>query len=413
MGNCTGNRSTWQPSESQRDTHDEVQRGTYQAVEPARSVPELFHTLRYNAMVMWVSLPVIVIFQAIPDLQPDCGDGFSLYVLLGVAALLAHHVLTERRAWRTTQMLVTRPEWVVLNTFGILRKRRRMAVLGIVEALDVYTDLSFVFLARDCSGISAVWFETWERLPVVGHVVADSLRSIRFWGVAAAFNVTFLVIGFFSMLRLFAMDEALGKAMTHAESAHAPDRVPGDVFFILARSADVAMLPSIACICEEMGVSKAHMYDPKKDPRARSEAHENLLLGKIDFRAAEALELEDEEERKRVDTEQHAHFLIMLFTKVLVGNSMQLWLQGSFFQISFNVLGQTARIQLLCSMVFSSMSVLVRCKNMGAMLGRAGCPIVAVILGLLAWTFAKIYFAFTCEDHLWNLTTGCVSLSLS
>ena len=32
-------------------------------------------------------------------------------------------------------------------------------------------------------------------------------------------------------------------------------------------------------------------------------------------------------------------------------------------------------------------------------------------LVFIAWIIAKIYFAFTCPDHLWGLTTGCVFMN--
>ena len=33
-------------------------------------------------------------------------------------------------------------------------------------------------------------------------------------------------------------------------------------------------------------------------------------------------------------------------------------------------------------------------------------PVLA--LGMVLWSVAKIYFAFQCESHMWNLTSGCV-----
>ena len=29
-------------------------------------------------------------------------------------------------------------------------------------------------------------------------------------------------------------------------------------------------------------------------------------------------------------------------------------------------------------------------------------------LGVVLWTSAKIYFAFQCDSHRWNLTSGCM-----
>ena len=42
----------------------------------------------------------------------------------------------------------------------------------------------------------------------------------------------------------------------------------------------------------------------------------------------------------------------------------------------------------------------------------AGCLVAAtpaiLCFGMVLWTSAKIYFAFQCDSHMWNLTSGCV-----
>ena len=38
----------------------------------------------------------------------------------------------------------------------------------------------------------------------------------------------------------------------------------------------------------------------------------------------------------------------------------------------------------------------------------AGLPVLILIIGFVIWSGAKVAFAFICEEHLWNLTTGCV-----
>ena len=37
-----------------------------------------------------------------------------------------------------------------------------------------------------------------------------------------------------------------------------------------------------------------------------------------------------------------------------------------------------------------------------------GLPVLILIIAFVTWSGAKVAFAFICEDHLWNITTGCV-----
>ena len=37
---------------------------------------------------------------------------------------------------------------------------------------------------------------------------------------------------------------------------------------------------------------------------------------------------------------------------------------------------------------------------------RSNLPVLC--FGMVLWTSAKIYFAFQCDSHMWNLTSGCM-----
>ena len=46
--------------------------------------------------------------------------------------------------------------------------------------------------------------------------------------------------------------------------------------------------------------------------------------------------------------------------------------------------------------------------NTGSNLLVGGLPVLILIIAFVTWSGAKVAFAFICEDHLWNITTGCV-----
>ena len=95
----------------------------------------------------------------------------------------AHHIQSEINAWRSTLELLAPPEITVLRHLGVLKKRRLYFLLGIIESLDLYTDLTFPFVARACEAhLTARYAATWELVPVIGKYMVGVLDVTRFWG---------------------------------------------------------------------------------------------------------------------------------------------------------------------------------------------------------------------------------------
>lgn len=409
MGQCFGNRShvhcMFSTAEKLDSPVSHPSRGTYQAVEPARGIPDLVGLLRWHAVKMWTTMLALVLVQALPAVQPTCAEGISTCLLAGVAALLALHGWAEVASWQSACQLLTQPELVIVHHYGLHRRRFALVLLGLFEALDIFTDASFVVMAHDChSGSDLRYFDTLDQLPVVGSTVKSIVRAIGLGGVTAVFFTLNTAIELYSMKKAFRLDYN-----TQQVDPEHPARIPGDVFFKLAKMAEVAMLPSVASVCQEMGESKAHVYNPHKDSRATTAAHDNVLLGKIDFNTAQAMELEDEVQRQSVQVQRRRYYLLVVMVKVVLGNVPQLWLQTTFLQVSFKVLGPMAKVQLLCSMAFSSVRLCVRCLNVSYCLGEAGLFFLVFMGVVVAWAFANTFFAFQCEHHLWHLGTGCFS----
>lgn len=96
--------------------------------------------------------------------------------------------------------------------------------------------------------------------------------------------------------------------------------------------------------------------------------------------------------------------------KVFLGNLLQLWLQASFFALTFDNTGEQAKIKVLISMLISALQAVARVWHSIGRLGLVGCLNAILVVVALLWVGAKVYFAYICEDHLWNLTTGCVTM---
>lgn len=114
----------------------------------------------------------------------------------------------------------------------------------------------------------------------------------------------------------------------------------------------------------------------------------------------------------------------MVISKVLLENCMQLWIQTSFFALSFETFSDMGRRKVLVSLGLSAMSALA--KPIGTFLAAAGadknpypdtqvCLLLNAGVGacsifIVAWSGAKVFFAFKCESHIWNLSSGCVDI---
>merc|ERR1711959_711251 len=67
---------------------------------------------------------------------------------------------------------------------GVLRHRKFLLLLGILEDVCLYCNLLFPFVARSCNlTVTAGWAESWREVPLVGRVMAWTVLHLRFWGV--------------------------------------------------------------------------------------------------------------------------------------------------------------------------------------------------------------------------------------
>merc|ERR1719213_545143 len=169
------------------------------------------------------------------------------------------------------------------------------------------------------------------------------------------------------------------------------------------------MMPSVALICNEMATQRRYRLDENKDAGAAAQAREDAVMGKLDAASAREAEMIKMEEVEKLDAEEKVYFFSLLFVKVFLGNLLQLLLQGSFFALTFTSTGTQAKVKVLVSMAISGLQAVARVWQSLGRLGLLGCFNALMVILALGWVGAKVYFAFKFEDHLWNLTTGCVT----
>ncbi|CAK0793787.1 unnamed protein product [Prorocentrum cordatum] len=222
------------------------------------------------------------------------------------------------------------------------------------------------------------------------------LKNLRFWGLAL------LLVGAYVAL-------SVGELCRHYGLWPARARMLASDFVNLARFAEVALFPSIAALCEEMSEQRRHVY-VDNDAGEEVQARRNLALGKIRTEDFQKMELADRTEFDGVSDQEHVHLLTQLGLKVLTGVILQLWVQASFYELGFDAAGEAARHEVVAGMLISAVLVFataLRFCDVASKLGCVGVSLFLVCALVVVWSAAKVYFAYVCSDHLWNLSTGC------
>lgn len=390
---------------------DEPGRFEYEPFNAAAVTPGLLDQLRRHAILVWFAMPALAAAQGLVGLlNPTCASGYSNYSLIGVVLVLAHHLYAESSAWAAAKLLCTQPELCVLRQLGVLRARRRLVVLGLLQDLHLYANLMFPLVARACDLEIAEQFRTgWEVVPVIGPPMAQMLDYMRFWGLTMLLMGIFVALSVGELCRYHRLWPAVAAP---SREGGGEGRVLGGDFVNMATFAEIAFFPSVAALCEEMSEQRRHLY-VENDASKEVEARRKLVLGQLRAEDFRNMELANTDEEDRVMGKQQVHLLIQLGLKVLTGVILQLWMQASFFELSFDTEGKEAKYKVAAGMLISAVLVFataIRFCDVSSKLGCVGVMLFMVCALVIAWSIAKVYFAWLCDDHLWNLSTGCVKL---
>lgn len=397
----------------------------YELIDSRARLQVAVRSFEAHAILVWFLLPLFVLAEfLVPQLQPTPERSYPSVSLVVVALVVAHHIAAESRAWGALKSLQTRPELVVLQQKGVLRRRRWLLLLGIVEDLDMYTDLVFPCFAYICDeAIHGKWLRSWEAIPMVGKTAAKFLERWRFWGVSGLLFAIAWVGAVAAFLRLSCGAEAKGLEQQNFEETDSDDdahgstpharRMSGEQYFALARFAETALMPSVSLMCEEMGSQRQWVFDAKSATGGASGAYKarrEVLSGRRTLDSLQMFELDNQFERERVDVARRVFYALLLVGRTLVGNAMQMWLQASFLALSFGYLGEEASYKTIIGIALSGTQILVRCATVSSKIGLIGLPFVGLNLFVMSWAVAKVYFAYACEDHVWGIATGCVKM---
>ena len=352
-----------------------------------------------HSLLSWVVLPLAVYgWESLAPRQfkASCSQGYSLFSLLPLFLVELHYLYAESCAWSAMKSLVSEPELVILKHFGVLQHRKWLLLLGLCEGFILFTDATFPFVARACDEIlTEDWGTAWRDVPLVGQFIAGLVRAVRFWGFALlATSTVILVNGVAGPL--------LCIPFSHDGQATGTD------FVAWARAAETALMPSVAMLAEEMANQKRHFAD-----HSQADAREGAAPfgNKLDPDTAVMYEDFNRNLAAHIHFSESAHFMLLMLGKLLLGRCLQLWIQSSFLALAFHREAAGAKDKVILGCCLGATLLLHRALHSMKVLGCMGLPLLLLILACVAWSGAKIAWAFFCPDHIWNLTTGCVQLS--
>lgn len=267
------------------------------------------------------------------------------------------------------------------------------------------SDALFTGTSAACSDeITNLWLQSWHDVPG-GGLMVPMLSKLGFSGLA---------------LMLFITNAYLPQLLV----VYAPFAPFVALVFVLLVMlwASFGWLVGLAAmlavyafvICSPIGRGQMDLFHQQVDSQD---------LGLAFYVGAEVVELRPQASEERA--------VIILGTKLLLENLLQLWLQSSYLSLSFDRMDTFARWQAMASigvglLVAGGKGLQISAVVVPGVAGGAGrvvreCDSIRLILGAigvfmmlggfggLAWVAAKVVFIFRCDSHVWNLSTGCVT----
>jgi len=381
--------------------------------DETRSASETHCACLRHAVAMWVALPATVSVAVLTGLiSVTCTAGYPRWFWVVVFIFEVHYLFSERQAWYAVKAVLTQPQQLILRQKGVLKKRRGLFSFGSLVVVQMCIDFTFPFVARGCDDtLTPRWAAAFLEIPCVGQRLSTIIHSLRFWGVAALVALcNILITGIAGIIRMSSAPSGFSE-----DGGQSEDRLPGALYFEWALTADVAVLPSVAFLCNEIAEDKKYSFKP--GDCAGTAAH---------FREAEAHKVADpmatmmpafmkkneqayREQIASMKLTERGHYLIFTCINIVFGNLLPLWLQASFVALVFETENFWTKLAVIASMTISTYVTVTRLKSVFSYVGPIAAIPAALVVLFLLYIAAKIVFIYQCPSHLWNLSSGCVN----
>jgi len=348
------------------------------------------------AVLYWVVMPIALVTLGF---GATCEQGAPILAYITYGVCFSLHFLCI--FWAMTGSLKRR-------LHDSTPKLIFMLGMAALEHFDMASDALFTGTSAACSDeITGLWLQSWHDVPGGGFMV-PTLSKLGFSGVALMLFVTNAYVPQLLVVWApFAPFAALSFVVMVVLWA--------SFGWVIGLSAILVVYALV--LCSPLGAME---MEELKDEALRSDEHMSIYLG------AEVVEAKGPKEKRP---------LVIMGTKLVLENLLQLWLQSSYLSLSFDRMDNDARWQAMASIGVGllvaggkgiQISVILLtmmyeggrdacrdacedCQGLSLGMGIIGVFMILAGFGGLAWVLAKVVFIFRCDSHVWNLSTGCVS----
>jgi hypothetical protein len=348
-------------------------------------------SLYVAVFLFWLAVPAISLkfgFSA----SCDTGAPDLAYVVYGAFALL-HTVVALGICYSGD--ITLQPFFNKMDSLGIL------VALSFLEHFDIYTTAIFPGVAYACNeSITPKWIESWKQASW-GHSLAFVLEELQFGGLALTLYVAGVYIPQFLQLSPVATLVCFSLTFLGVLLWVMHSWWVGLAVLVCEHTLYWIIVWRFGTSWPELTVLPLTFR--KGDMVA---AYAGILIFKPSGNVSGKL-------------------LYITSVKLIFDNLLQLWIQSSEFVLSFEQIEDASKKKALLSM---GLALMVAASKLIQLIALAVerfsdapnksvglldslfllLPVICFGLGPWLWTIAKIYYAYHCDSHVWNLSSGCV-----
>eukprot|EP00438_Fugacium_kawagutii_P002058 Skav212339 [mRNA] locus=scaffold1488:121363:127226:+ [translate_table: standard] len=350
-----------------------------------------------SAFLNWIAMPLLMLYFA-KDATCTGGppnSGYAVYAFFLVA-----HIILMALAVQQTKLPVS----FCSCSKDIFRVGPVMVFFLILDHLDGATDALFVGSAVACTDlISSTYQSSWEAIPGAGPQLTFTIQEMGFSGI-----VLFVFFNFVYVPQLTGQKPFFALVTT---------MICGLIMLFTLHwgwLVGIFIFAAVVVIFAWGGLF-GRQWRIWKELSVGDEISTALFCGMNIFEQA----LNEREANERL--------VQVTLTRLVFENLLQLWIQTSFFSLTFNFTDWDARLKNAAGMIIglavgaskvpalitqlrtsSSWVNLSNGFNWGTFIAWVLLFVVIIYALVLVWISARLVGAFSCESHMWGLTTGCL-----
>lgn len=349
------------------------------------------------AFLLWIAMPLTMLFLA-KDATCEGGPPSAGYVMYGLflTAHVALMIIAVAKSPKKVSFCDCSKDFFLWGPI--------LVFFLILDHMDMATDAMFVGSAAACTDrISWQYQSSWEAIPWAGDELAFTIQELNFSGLVLFCFISFVYIPqltgqapFFALITTTLC--AFGMYLTLHWGSLAGFIALAVIFggYALAGWFSKQWATwKLYCVDDELSIALYCGFGVFEQALTEGQANERLIF--------------------------------VTMTRLVFENLLQLWLQTSFFSLTFDFTDGGARVKNLLSMIIGLLvaaskipdlfrelrhgagwAKLTSGFNCGTLMAWVLLVVVVFYAIILVWISVRLTMTYWCESHMWGLTTGCL-----